>query len=310
MRATGCSEWRRGRSGRSTRRGVRSRVLLAVVCAAGATNACFSRSSIDDRVCAQTASGLRICPGGSVVHGIDVSTYQGTIAWSDVKAAGIAFAFARISDGTTAPDAQFTGNWTGMKIAGVLRGPYQYFRASEDPLTQASLVVSSLNAAGGLLAGDLPVVMDMETSDDQSNAKVQAQMTIWLEAVAAATGRPPMIYTNSATSSVIGSGFANYALWVANWDEGCPTMPNGWATWRFWQYSSAGSVSGVSGGVDLDEFDGVLGDLMAFAGSARADAAGFDGANGDGADRADSVPEAGLDAEEGEASRPARPCTR
>jgi hypothetical protein len=47
----------------------------------------------------------------------------------------------------------------------VVRGSYQYFRASQDPMAQANLVVSSLNAAGGLQPGDLPVVMDMETAD-------------------------------------------------------------------------------------------------------------------------------------------------
>ena len=290
-------------------RGPRTAALAALLCAAAAAAMGCSSPSTRDDGCAETASGLETCPGSTVVRGIDVSTYQGTIVWSRVRAAGIGFAFARISDGVTAPDSQFAGNWAAMKVAGVLRGSYQYFRASEDPLAQASLVLSSLNDAGGLVPGDLPVVLDMETSDSQSNAMVQAAMTIWLDAVTRATGRPPIIYTSSATSSVIGSGFANYTLWVANWGPSCPTMPNGWSTWKFWQYSDTGAVSGVSGRVDLDEFDGPFAELLAFAGVPRADAADGSpgGEDGDAADAPNTGETAGGDAG---ALRPGQPCTR
>jgi MYXO-CTERM domain-containing protein len=43
-------------------------------------------------------------------------------------------------------------------------------------------------------------------------------------------------------------------------------MPNGWSGWKFWQYSDSGSVSGIPATVDLDEFNGSLADLQAFAG--------------------------------------------
>ncbi len=223
-----------------------------------------------------------------MVQGIDVSTYQGRIVWSRVKAAGIAFAFARISDGTTAPDPEFEENWTAMKEAGVIRGSYQYFRASEDVLGQVGLVVAGLNDAGGLLPGDLPVVMDIETADNQSNAAVRQAMTVWLGAVAAGTGKPPIIYTNSAMSSVLGPGFGDYALWIADWAESCPTTPNGWSTWRFWQYSDLGSVSGVGARVDLDEFDGPLSALMAFANGGP----GAESPDGAGVSQADAATDA------------------
>jgi lysozyme len=272
-----------------------ARVRVGAAVATAAALGCSSASSTQDRICSQAGSGLETCPSTSVVHGIDVSTYQGVITWSRVKEAGVAFAFARISDGTTVSDTQFASNWKAMKVAGVLRGPYQYFRASEDPVAQAGLVGKSLNGAGGLLPGDLPVVMDIETADGQSNATVQAEMAVWLEAVARATGRAPIIYTNPATSSVIGSRFANYALWVANWGQICPTMPSGWSTWRFWQYSDTGSVSGVPAMVDLDEFDGALRDLLAFAAGDPVDAGGPDGAD---------VVDAGV----ADASHPTEPC--
>jgi lysozyme len=229
------------------------------------------------------SSALQVCPGASALHGVDVSTYQGTIAWAQVKAAKIDFAFARISDGTTHPDAQFASNWQGMKSAGLVRGAYQYFRASQDAAGQANLVVSSLATAGGLLPGDLPVVLDLETADGQSESTIEAHVQTWLVAVAAQTGRAPIVYTSLGTYPVTTSAFASYPLWVADWTTACPAMPNGWSDWKFWQYSDTGSVPGISGAVDLDEFDGTLADLTSFGGGRGLDGATLDGGNrGDG----------------------------
>lgn len=226
------------------------------------------------------------CAGPSVVHGVDVSTYQGTIMWSQVKAAGIDFAFARISDGTTHPDAQFASNWMGMRGAGVTRGSYQYFRAGADPAAQANLVVSSLNAAGGLQPRDLPVVMDLETTDGQPASTIEANMRTWLAIVQAQTGRSPIIYTSSGLYPVMTAAFASYPLWVANWTTGCPTMPIGWSTWKFWQYSDMGAVSGIAVPVDLDEFDGTLAALTSFAGT-LAYGGSVDAASNEGGSRID-----------------------
>jgi lysozyme len=239
--------------------------LARAALARAALGAAAGCSSPAETWCSQTGSALTVCPEGAVVHGIDVSSYQGAVAWPEVRAAGIAFAFARVSDGTTAPDARFADNWQGMKSAGVVRGAYQFFRAGEDPAAQARLVVSMLEDAGGLEAGDLPVVMDIETADGASSATVRANMASWLDAVERATGAAPIVYTNAATSAVIGNAFGGAALWVANWDAGCPSLPAGWSTWTFWQYSSTGSVAGVPTAVDLDEFDGTPGDLAALA---------------------------------------------
>ena len=177
-----------------------------------------------------------------------------------------------------------------MQSNGVVRGAYQYFRASVDPTAQASLVVSSLQKAGGLHAGDLPVVMDLETADGQPEATIEANVHTWLAAVEAQTGRTPIIYTSSGTYPVSTPAFAAYPLWVANYGASCPSMPTGWSQWQFWQNSSTGSVNGIgTGNVDLDEFNGTLADLTAFAGSALVDS-GMPGPTGDGGPPSDAGP--------------------
>jgi lysozyme len=209
-------------------------------------------------------SSLSVCAGPTVTHGIDVSTYQGAVDWALVAGAGIDFAFARVSDGLTNPDAQFAANWSGMRAAGVRRGLYQYLRASEDCVAQADLVLQQLGQLGD---ADLPLVMDIETADGASAATVQTCMHDWLNHLHAA-GQRTMIYTAAFMSSTIGSGFGSEPLWVANYGVTCPTMPGGWSQWAFWQSSGSGRVAGISVAVDLDEFDG---DAAALGGFDAAD---------------------------------------
>ncbi len=228
--------------------------FAAVGCSSGSENACSG-----------SGEALSVCASGAVVKGVDVSIYQGSVNWTSVKAAGMVFAIARVSDGTGTLDSTFSPNWKGMKSAGLVRGVYQFFEPGEDPVKQADLVISEVKAAGGFIAGDLPPVMDMETTGGASDATIQANMQTWLDTIQKAIGRKPIIYTNLNTSSHFGGKFGSYPLWVASWGATCPTMPNGYKGWQFWQYADTGSVSGISGGVDHDEFNGTLADLKAWA---------------------------------------------
>ncbi len=212
----------------------------------------------------QSAEAVTVCPTGSTVKGVDVSVFQGTVGWAQVKAAGNDFAIARISDGSFL-DTEFATNWSGMKSADLVRGAYQYFEPGQDPMAQATIVIS---AVGMLGAGDLPVTADMETTGGQSAATIAANLQTWAAAVQAGTGKVPMIYTAEGywNSDVASSAFANNPLWVANWGVACPSMPTGWSGWEVWQDSDSGSVSGISGAVDTDQFNGTLAQLQAFAG--------------------------------------------
>lgn len=88
---------------------------------------------------------VNVCPkSGTLVKGVDVSKWQATIDWTKVKGAGYDFAFIRASDGLNYPDGMFQANWQGAKAAGVIRGVYQFFRPSRDPIAQAG----KMQAAG------------------------------------------------------------------------------------------------------------------------------------------------------------------
>jgi lysozyme len=212
-----------------------------------------------------TEEALSVCAAGATVSGIDTSSWQGPIDWSAVKQSGRAFAIARVSDGLKYPDAQFATDWPAMKRAGLIRGAYQFFRASQDPIAQADALAAALGAA--LADGDLPAILDLETADGEPAGVVVARAQAWLDRVQARTGKTPIVYTAAFMSSLIGTSFARYPLWVANYGVTCPRLPDGWTSWRIWQSGDSGSVPGVSGGVDVDLFEGTLDELRAFAGA-------------------------------------------
>jgi GH25 family lysozyme M1 (1,4-beta-N-acetylmuramidase) len=205
-----------------------------------------------------------VCPAGATVDGIDVSYYQATVDWAMAKSAGIVFGYARIAENTT-PDPQFATNWSAMQANGVVRGAYQYFHPGSDPAAQASYVVSVL---GHLAPEDLPVAVDVETTDGQSPATIAANLATFVDMVAAGTGKQPVIWTgkNVWEGSVQSSAFASDPLWIGNWGVSCPNLPSAWTSWVIWQDSNTATVAGVSGNVDHDKFNGSAGDLATFAG--------------------------------------------
>jgi lysozyme len=212
----------------------------------------------------QAEEPIVVCAKGATVKGVDVSVYQGNVNWGAVKAAGIGFAIARISDGSYM-DTKFDQNWSGMKGAGVVRGAYQFFEPGEDPVAQANIVI---NKVGKLAPGDLPVTADVEVTGGQSPATIASHLQTWVDHVQAGTGKAPMIYTAPGfwKGSVGSTAFKNLPLWGANWGVNCPNLATGWTDWVVWQYSDAGKVNGIPATVDLDEFNGSMADLQAFAG--------------------------------------------
>ena len=93
-------------------------------------------------------------------EGIDVSSYQGSVDWAQVKGAGLVFAFAKATQGTSQVDPEFATNWSGMRAAGLVCGAYHFLDADQDPTAQAEHFLATVK----LEAGDLPPVLDIEVT--------------------------------------------------------------------------------------------------------------------------------------------------
>jgi lysozyme len=199
------------------------------------------------------------CKLGQTVAGIDVSYYQGAIAWPRVRRAGVRFAFVRAYDGLFTFDASFVANWKGAGTAGVLRGAYQYFRPAASAIEQADALVRVLRTYG---AGELPPVLDVETLDGLALADVAAAAKVWVDRVRTQLGIEPIVYTSfSMWQARPAAELGTQPLWLAHYTTECPSIPRPWLRWVFWQYTDSGRVPGISTPVDLDVFDGSLDDL-------------------------------------------------
>ncbi len=231
--------------------------LVAVVALAS----CASAPGEPTGTISQASTTVCGAPTNGAVQGVDVSHWQGAFDWNAAKARGISFGYASIGDGTGFVDTTFGTNWANIKAAGLLRGAYQYFEPGQDATAQANLMIG---AVGKLGAGDLPSMVDVETTGGQSGATIASRVRTWLGVVEAGTGRAPLVYTGPSfwDSSVGDTTFGATPLWIADYGPPCPAVPNGWSSWQFWQYSSS------NGTLDLDVFNGSLAQLSGLAGPA------------------------------------------
>ncbi len=207
----------------------------------------------------------QICADGETLPGIDVSKWQGDIDWQAVADSGIVYAIMRVSHGLNTLDEYFDQNWSESRAAGIHAGVYQFFEPGQDVIAQADLLLERMGPLG---PGDLPPVLDVESTSGLPPAQVATAVGQWIDHVEAAIGVKPIIYTGRYfwQDNVGSADFADYPLWIAHYTTGCPNIADQWSDWAFHQYTDSGSVPGIGGAVDRDDFNGSLADLLALGG--------------------------------------------
>ena len=195
-------------------------------------------------------------PEGYPIHGIDVSKYQSTIAWEEVKAMQVknirmGFAFIKATEGIGNTDPHFKRNWKRSKEAGIFRGAYHFFIGSKDGKMQAENFIDKVE----LERHDLPPVLDIEQLNGASPAQLRKEAKRWLETAEQYYGVRPIIYTNvDFYNRHLGQEFDTYPLWVAHYYQ--PEQPRIGRGWVFWQHSDKGRVNGITHPVDFNVFSG------------------------------------------------------
>lgn len=203
-------------------------------------------------------------PNGYDIHGIDVSKYQSTINWKEVKSMEekgikIGFVFIKATEGTSIVDDQFRKNWTEAEEQNITKGAYHFFISNRSAKKQADNFIQIVN----LKKGDLPPVLDVEKSHGISVTDMQKGVKIWLDAVEAYYGVKPIIYTNiDFYQRYFQTGFEEYPLWIAHYLQ--PDKPRIEKNWIFWQHSEKGRVDGIKAPVDFNVFYGDSADFDNF----------------------------------------------
>jgi len=187
------------------------------------------------------------------LQGIDVSHFSGAVDWDAVEKAGHRYAFLKATEGEDWLDPTFKDNMAALEKAGIARGAYHFFIAHDDPEVQARHFIEHVTLA----KGDLPPVVDVETLSNRPVPDLPARLKKWLDLVEAHYGVKPIIYTSPKFwDHQVGTSFAEYPLWVAEYGVDLPRIPIGWERWTLWQYSGDAKPTGVTKTADLNYLDG------------------------------------------------------
>nr|WP_319487577.1 GH25 family lysozyme [uncultured Caproiciproducens sp.] len=203
-------------------------------------------------ITATTSDGqTATCSVHVVMKGIDVSAWQGSISWSDVKNSGVDFAIIRTGYGSELwdqqTDAYFNANYDGATTNGIKVGVYHFSYATTVAAAaeEARMCLSILN--GRHL--DYPVFMDIEDKSQRvlSRELLSSIAQTFCSAIEAGGYKAgiyssPSIFNSNLASSILDP----YDKWVAHWGVDAAKYTN---PYTVWQYGSA-TVSGISGAVD------------------------------------------------------------
>ncbi len=189
--------------------------------------------------------------------GIDVSKYQGSVNWQEVKNSGVQFAMIRTGyggdteDWDSQTDPYFESNYAGATGAGIKVGVYHYSYA-----TDVSMAEEEAEFCLHILKGrhlDYPVAYDVEDPKQSGlSADTMAQIVRAFCSRIEQAGYRAVVYSyvtfyNSKLTSPLVS---QYDTWIANYTT--DSAPHFSRSYTMWQYTSSGSVPGVSGACDLD----------------------------------------------------------
>jgi lysozyme len=233
-------------------------------------------------------------PRDHAYFGVDVSHYTDPAFPIDLlKARNVRFLYMKATQGARGLDGKFSYFWkrSGSLPAGkqVHRGAYHFLSACRDAdcrvdpaawgREQADTFVKVIRANGGLLATDMPPVVDLEWDKASKNGPdrwqnrsphdIAALVDSFLIEVQAQLHRKPMIYTARSWWDERMKGVAmspamnDAALWVADYSKSSRASENprsiGSADWALWQFTESGTMAtGFNGAFDANIYKGSL----------------------------------------------------
>jgi len=194
-----------------------------------------------------------------IYRGIDVSEWQGTIDYEEVRDAGIEVVYIKASEGSDYIDHYFESNYRGAKEADLKVGFYHFVtaRSVEDAEEEARFFARVISGK----EIDLRLAMDFESFGDLNVSEINEISEAFLTTLEEVTGEGAVIYSDASNARDVFSRelAANYPIWVAEYFVEEPEDNGKWETWVGFQYTDRYIVSGISSRVDGDEFtDGIF----------------------------------------------------
>lgn len=194
------------------------------------------------------------------LYGIDTSSNNGLIDWSQVAASGQAFAWTKATEGLNYINPNFASDWVSIKANGMIRGAYHFAHPENNPYTEAAYF---LNIVGKLEPTDL-IALDLEIGS--------GDLHIWtenfLDYVTKQSGTKPFLYSGTwflePHDCLNDPTLAQYYLWLSGYQANAPAVPADWDMFTMWQFTNKAIVPGVPDPVDQSVFIGTLDQLKAY----------------------------------------------
>ena len=200
------------------------------------------------------------CTTAPCIRGIDVSTHQKEIDWTQVKEAGFEFVMIRLGyrgsiEGLLFEDEWAQRNYQGAKAAGLKVGGYFFSQSVsvEEAKEEAEYALDIIE--GWEL--DMPLVYDWEFLQegyrtDIVDTRLLTDCTKTFCDTVKKAGYAPMVYFNPSQSrkQMHLEELTDYGFWLAMYSDQM--------TYEYkvdmWQYTCTGSVPGIKGNVDINLF--------------------------------------------------------
>lgn len=181
-----------------------------------------------------------------MLHGVDVSSYQGNpgqwmgeagqIDWAAVKLTELSAAGPYINPAAAA-------DWAWLKSKGLGRVGYMFGHPSTPALAATDLFIATLHQLG-FGDGDM-IALDHEVSDGVAPTTAAHWALSVLEMLHTRLGRLPVLYTfRSFATGGFCAGLDRFPLWIADPDHpaGQPAVPGPWARWSVHQYDLSAPI--------------------------------------------------------------------
>ena len=192
--------------------------------------------------------------GGSQLHGIDVSHYQGNIDWKQVSSdAKVGYVYIKATEGANIQDDYYLANVREARRFGIKVGTYHFFRANVTPEVQLRNFLGMIDVK----QQDLLPIIDVEVTNGVSSSIFHDRLKIFLRLVTKELGYRPLIYTgrNFYDRHFYGMGYNLYKFMIACYTFEEPVLKGG-DDFIIWQYTASGRVRGIRGNVDQSRFVG------------------------------------------------------
>lgn len=210
--------------------------------------------------CSGLHQPIKASASGTLLHGVDISTYQGDIDWTLLAGNDLDFVIMRGGKMATETkdyfeDDRFDHNYESARNVGLRIGVYLYVGATSWKRFEEAVTLFLETIEGKQF--DFPVFLDVETDAQTKLGKeVMTQYVLDGLAMIKEAGFDPGVYANLNWYKNFLDGEAiaaeGYPLWLARYTHDY-TSNDYSDPYSMWQYSDKGQLAGNGGdAIDLD----------------------------------------------------------